>query len=203
MFVCLHWELTLQQPVISVTLVIHPCVYLSVLSLPANGIHKTKRIKCLLRSLLWVQSKMAEICGSGFSQHVHSYLKHNAEETTLLAKKKNHNSFKEVLRVPSKQLWEHNISQCVAFCFVSTKAAVHRKSLDSLWIAALPTESGTEPGEESWLQLSIMFLDCLFTITDLLTFQLLISDLRSFMMKWMPAFADRIGSFKSFYILSF
>lgn len=31
-------------------------------------------------------------------------------------------------------------------------------------------ESGTEPGEESWLQLSIMFLDCLFTIKDLLTF---------------------------------
>lgn len=113
---------------------------------------------------------MATIHVSGFSQHVHIYLKHNAGDTTLLAKTKNHNSFKEVLRMPSKQLWEHDISQCVAFCFVSTKAAVHRKSLDSLWIAALPMESGTEPGEESWLQLSIMFLDCLFTIKDLLTF---------------------------------
>lgn len=47
----------------------------------------------------------------------------------------------------SRQLFEHNISQYVALCFVSTKAAVRRKSLASLWIAALPTESGTEPGE--------------------------------------------------------
>lgn len=58
---------------------------------------------------------------------------------------------------------EHNISCCVAFCFVSAKAAVHRrKNLDWLWIAALPTESGTAPaerrGEErSCLQCGIMF----------------------------------------------
>lgn len=104
------------------------------LSLSANRIHKWKRI-----NYFWLSSwltKMAEICGSGFSQQLLVYLKHNAEETASLAEKKN-------LWVPSKQLWEHNISQCVAFCFVSTKAAVHRKSLDSLWIAALPTESGT------------------------------------------------------------
>lgn len=63
---------------------------------------------------------------------------------------------------------ERNISCCcVAFCFVSAKAAVHRrKNLDWLWIAALPTESGTAPaerrgdergGEESGLQCGIMF----------------------------------------------
>ena len=46
-----------------------------------------------------------------------------------------------------------NISQCVAFCFVSTKAAVHRKSLDALWIAALSTETGTEPGEKGGREL--------------------------------------------------
>lgn len=39
------------------------------------------------------------------------------------------------------------MSCCVAICFVSTKAAVHRKSLDALSNAALPKESGTQPGE--------------------------------------------------------
>lgn len=130
-------------------------VHLSVLSLSANRLRKTKRIKYLLSSLSWIQSKMAEICGGGFSLCCHIYeskTKHNAEETALLTKwnikKNNPNAFREVFFwVASQQLWEHNISQCVAFCFVSTKAAVHRKSLDSVWTAALPTESGTEPGE--------------------------------------------------------
>lgn len=43
------------------------------------------------------------------------------------------------------QLW----GQSVAFCFVSTKAAVHRKSLASLWIAALQSQAQSlERGEE-------------------------------------------------------
>lgn len=40
----------------------------------------------------------------------------------------------------------HNISRFVALCFVSAKAAVHRrKNLDRLWTAALPTEPGQHP----------------------------------------------------------
>ena len=41
------------------------------------------------------------------------------------------------------------MNQCDAFCFVSTMAAVHRKSSASVWIVALPTELGESRGKLS------------------------------------------------------
>lgn len=116
--------------------------------------------------------------GSDSSWQAHLCREQNA--TGNSGEIKNLNSFRQGM-LP-RRLWEHDISCCVAFCFVSAKAAVHRKNLDWLWTAALPTESGTEPaerggegrrGEESCLQCGIMFPQCLFTITALLIFPLL------------------------------